>query len=386
MIAPERGAAPGDVVMGPLELHYRRLMRVYPVAYRRAHGADMLGTMLADAGPEQRRPRLGDAVNVVFHGLRLRLGRCPRGGLFDTGWADACTLLGPLAALVLLATGLPILLRLPPTLVTPPIDTHTNIGFAVLMRELQTVGWAGAALAGLVRLRRTAAVLGWVALLIEVAPLPRLFETTPVQVIQGLWRPALGIIAAVALTSAGARGVVAVFGRWRLVTFLAALTVIDVVAARSSLGRLMEGPNEVQMFYEFYPARLLGLTNSSFSITSSTLTGMYLMMLGFAGSLLALAVAVLTVPGRIRRRLLAAAAPVVTLVVLIDRGFAGWAVSNDHMGHSIPLTPAQWIALIGLPLLTLALGLWWVHRRDELLRLAALGASAERPEPPATTV
>jgi hypothetical protein len=371
-------------VTGRLELRYQRLMRVYPAAYRQAHGVDMLGTMLADAGPGQRWPRPGDAANLVFHGLRLRLGRRPRGGLFDTGWADACAVLGPLAALMLSATALVVLLRMPAAVVTPRIDASTDPGLAVLMLELQTAGWACAAVAALARLRRTAAVLGWVALLVEVAPLRRFFEVTPVQVVHGLWRPALGIIAAVALTAAGTRGVVAVLGRWRLVMFLVALTVIDVIAARSGLGRVMGRPDQVQTFYEFDPGNLLGLTSSGFSITSATSTGLYLMLFGFAASLLALVIAVLTVPGRIRRRLLAAAAPIVTLVVLIDRGFAGWAVSNDNMGHSIPLVPAQWIALVGLPLLVLALGLWWVRRRDELLRLAALGTAAERPEPHAT--
>jgi hypothetical protein len=367
-------------VSGPLELRYQHLLRVYPVAYRQAHGADMLGTMLSDASPGQRWPRLGDAANLVFHGLRLRLRGRPRGGLFDTGWADACSVLGPLAALALLATALPILLRMPAAVVLAPIDANTPTGFGVLMLELRIAGWACAGLAGLLRLRRTAAVLGWMALLAEVAPLPHLFEATPVSVLQGLWRPALGIVAAVALTAAGPRGIVGVFGRMRLVTFLAALTLIVLTVARSGAGRIVDGP--YQTFYEFYPARLIGLANSSFSITSTTLTGQYLKLGALAVSLLVLAVAVLTAPGRIRRRLLAALAPVVVLVVLIDRGFAGWAASNNNLGHAIPLVPAQWIALFGLPLLTFALGLWFVYRRDELLRLAALGASVDQPSSP----
>jgi hypothetical protein len=362
---------------GPLELRYQHLLRIYPVAYRQAHGADMLSTMLSDASPGQRWPRLGDAANLVFHGLRLRLRGRPRGGIFDTGWADACSVLGPLAALALLATVLPTLLRLPAAVVLRPVDAETLPGLSVLMLELQAAGWACAAVAGLVRLRRTAAVLGWLALLAEMAPLPHLFEVTPVSVIQGLWRPALGIVAAVALTVAGPRGIVGVFGRTRLVTVFAALTLIDLIAAQSGRDSIVYVSGRSS--YEFYPADLIGFVNSSFPITSSTAVGLYLKLFAVAGSLLAVAVAVLTVPGLVRRRLLAALAPVVVLVALTDRGLAGWATSIDNVGHAIPLVPAQWIALFGLPLLTFALGLWFVHRRDELLRLAALGTSVDQP-------
>jgi len=31
-----------------LEARFRRLLRAYPAAYRRAHGADLLSTVLAD--------------------------------------------------------------------------------------------------------------------------------------------------------------------------------------------------------------------------------------------------------------------------------------------------------------------------------------------------
>jgi hypothetical protein len=52
---------------------YRRLLRAYPRDYRRERGTEMLTTLLDAAEPGQRRPRFGDALNLVVRGLRCRL-------------------------------------------------------------------------------------------------------------------------------------------------------------------------------------------------------------------------------------------------------------------------------------------------------------------------
>jgi hypothetical protein len=236
---------------------------------------------------------------------------------------------------------------------------------------------AAASLAGL---RRSAAVLGWAVLVAEAAPLFRMYDAAPVQVVGGLWRAVLALVAAAALTGAAARSVWSLFGRRRLVTVLVALAALDTIAilGDSTRGALVEG----RTYYVFYPGDLLGSgVTSGFSISSASSAQLLLMLAGGGVALIALAVAVLSVPGRIRRRLAVAGAPVVTVVVLVDRGLAGWAVSNANMGHAIPLVPIQWLALALLPLAVFTAGLWWVRRRDETLRLAALGATIDNADP-----
>ncbi|MER7277957.1 hypothetical protein ABT369_26300 [Dactylosporangium sp. NPDC000244] len=106
-----------------------------------------------------------------------------------------------------------------------------------------------------------------------------------------------------------------------------------------------------------------------------------LMLLAVAVALLAGLVAAVRLPGPIRRRLLVAAAPVLTMAALVNFTFNGWAVSAVHMGHNIPLVTGQWAALVLLPLLAFLLGAQWARRRDETMRLAALGAATEREQP-----
>jgi len=338
----------------PLEARFQRLLRTYPVAYRRAHGDDMLTTMLADAGPGHRWPRPGDAANVAFHGLRLRLFKRSRGEFFDAGWGDACAVLGPVIALLLFALRLPYALALPAKAFRWPFTAPTLADVSLLSVGLQTLAWA--------------------ALLAEVVPLARLADEWPVGVVQGLWRVVIGLVAAVALSAGGARRVTAVLGRWRFGAVLAALAVFDVIAVALRPGSArMDDDGGIYRVFQFStdggPA--------GYSIESASSTAMNLALLGLAVAVIAFFVAVLTVPGRIRRRLLIAVAPVVALLVLIDTTLSGWMTSTDHMGHPIPLVPVQWIALVGVPLLTFLIGLRWLRRRDDLLRLAALGRSLD---------
>ncbi|GAB3098312.1 hypothetical protein [Isoptericola nanjingensis] len=58
---------PTDVtaVVPALVRDYRRLLRLFPFAYRRAHGAEMLGHLLDAAAPGQSRPARGDVVDLL---------------------------------------------------------------------------------------------------------------------------------------------------------------------------------------------------------------------------------------------------------------------------------------------------------------------------------
>ncbi|GAA4693381.1 hypothetical protein [Phytohabitans rumicis] len=57
-----------------LEARYRRLLRAYPADYRSERGAEMIGTLMEAAGPDQRRPTAREAVALIVRGLQVRAG------------------------------------------------------------------------------------------------------------------------------------------------------------------------------------------------------------------------------------------------------------------------------------------------------------------------
>ncbi|GIF52854.1 hypothetical protein DFJ67_4505 [Asanoa ferruginea] len=57
-----------------LEARYRRLLWAYPKRYRHERGAEMIGTLLEAAGPDQRRPTAREATILVLRGLQTRAG------------------------------------------------------------------------------------------------------------------------------------------------------------------------------------------------------------------------------------------------------------------------------------------------------------------------
>lgn len=66
--------------MTDLHTRYERLLFAYPRDYRRRRGAEIADTYTEMAAEGQRWPRGRDAVSLLRHGLRTRLGR-PRGRL-----------------------------------------------------------------------------------------------------------------------------------------------------------------------------------------------------------------------------------------------------------------------------------------------------------------
>ncbi|WP_328851966.1 hypothetical protein OG994_01430 [Micromonospora globbae] len=59
--------------MSDLERRYLRLLRAYPADYRRARGAEIVGTYLDLADPDRRWPSVADAADLLRGGLRQRL-------------------------------------------------------------------------------------------------------------------------------------------------------------------------------------------------------------------------------------------------------------------------------------------------------------------------
>jgi hypothetical protein len=57
-----------------LEARYRLLLWAYPRRYRRERGAEMIGTLMDAAAPDQRRPTVREATVLVLRGLQTRAG------------------------------------------------------------------------------------------------------------------------------------------------------------------------------------------------------------------------------------------------------------------------------------------------------------------------
>jgi hypothetical protein len=88
-----------------LERRYRRLLAAYPPPHRQVHGEEMVGVLLASAGPRQRWPRLADAADLIAGATRIRF-RALRGRAGDPAWRDALALVSVIAPMLLLADGL----------------------------------------------------------------------------------------------------------------------------------------------------------------------------------------------------------------------------------------------------------------------------------------
>jgi hypothetical protein len=56
-----------------LERRYRRLLALYPRAFRREHEQEMLSVLLAGAAEGQRRPRLAEAVDLLANAILMRV-------------------------------------------------------------------------------------------------------------------------------------------------------------------------------------------------------------------------------------------------------------------------------------------------------------------------
>jgi hypothetical protein len=56
-----------------LERRYRRLLALYPRAFRRERAPEMLSVLMAGAGAGQRRPGLAESVDLVSNAMWMRL-------------------------------------------------------------------------------------------------------------------------------------------------------------------------------------------------------------------------------------------------------------------------------------------------------------------------
>ncbi|WP_410813789.1 hypothetical protein [Micromonospora sp. 067-2] len=350
-----------------LERRYRRLLAVYPWEHRRAYEDEMLAVLVTGARPGQRRPAAGDVLNLVGAGLRARL-RVGARGFTESAWADAAVVTGLLVGLVLLALAGKSLLD--QMIQDPSLPPEFGPGHADPVDWLRVAGWAAVCVAALVGLRRVAAGLAWAGVVgwgVLVAPQA---ADSPTYVVQALPQFALAVVAAAALTVPVPRHrLLAVLGVRRLAALLlapaAAVGLLEVNRVTSPIFDADDG-GSYQVLYD---------------LQASSELVIWLYVAGLAAAGLALLVALATLGPEIRRRIVVMLLPVAALALVIDSALAGWFTSTMHMGHAIPLVPAQWAVLILVPPVTFLAGALLVRRREETLRMVALGRAADRELP-----
>ncbi|MEU8009821.1 hypothetical protein [Micromonospora parva] len=350
-----------------LERRYRRLLAVYPWEHRRVYEDEMLAVLLAGARPGQRRPAAVDVRNLVGAGLRARL-RVGARGFTEPSWADAATVTGLLVGVVLLAVaGKALLDQLVLTRSLPP-----GFGSARpdLVDWLRVAGWAGVCAAVLIGWRWVAAGLAWAGVFSWGALVAPQTADNPTYVVDTLPQFALAVVAAAALTvPVPRRRAIAVLGVRRLLALLlgpVAVVALLVTNRVTSPAFSVVGGVSYQVFYD---------------IEASSELVLWLYVAGLAVAALAMVVAVATLTPGVRRRIVVMLLPVAALAVAIDSTLAGWVTSTMHMGHPIPLVPAQWAMLVLVPPVTFLAGVLLVRRREETLRMVALGRDADREQP-----
>ncbi|HEY7430000.1 MAG TPA: hypothetical protein VH641_04620 [Streptosporangiaceae bacterium] len=181
-----------------LERRYRRLLSLYPRRHRRAHAEEMLGVLLAAAADGQRRPRLADAVDLIWCALKIRFRALLRGPA-DQHWQDALAVVSVVAPLLLLAADLG-MTDLLGVAIRGMGGSFGGPSWAVYWWNWPTtVGAALLVLLVLLRARRTAALIalattaGTVLASTQYVPAPAISSGTAIRLV-------LGALATVALT------------------------------------------------------------------------------------------------------------------------------------------------------------------------------------------
>ncbi|MBQ0989505.1 hypothetical protein KBX08_05290 [Micromonospora sp. H61] len=350
-----------------LERRYRRLLAAYPWEHRRVYEDEMLAVLLAGARPGQRRPAAADVRNLVGAGLRARL-RVGARGFTEPSWADAATVTGLLAGVVLLAlAGKALLDQL---VLAPKMPPAFGSSSPDLVDWLRVAGWAGVCATVLVGWRWVAAGLAWAGVLGWGALVAPQTSDNPTYVVDTLPQLALAVVVAAALTvPAPRRRAITLLGVRRLLALLlapAAIVALLVTNRVTSPAFVFVGGTSYQVFYD---------------IEASSELVLWLYVAGLAGAASAMVIAVATLTPEVRRRVVVMLLPVAALALVIDSALAGWVTSTMHMGHVVPLVPAQWAMLVLVAPVTFLAGALLVRRREETLRMVALGRNADREQP-----
>ncbi|MFD0593168.1 hypothetical protein ACFQZ4_11960 [Catellatospora coxensis] len=230
------------------------------------------------------------------------------------------------------------------------------------------LGWTVAVVFAYTGWRVLAATGAWAAALCGLGLAVRDYPRWPTTLVDFWWMLVLGVSAALALTARGRTRPWAGLGVRRTVVvslafaLLALLPVVEVLLAvvtpDGSTGAF-GGYNTSGGFGGYYVSGII-----------SEVSGLVLVLLILA--------CLLSTAGPVRRRLLAMAAPALTLWLLVPPLFNGFIMSSQQFDPPVLLEPLQWAFLVGLPVLLFLGGAGLVERGERHAYLIGLGRAAER--------
>ncbi|PZF97651.1 hypothetical protein [Micromonospora deserti] len=327
-----------------LERAYRWLLACYPREHRRQYEDEMIGVLLDDAGPDQRRPRARDVLDLLSGALRTHV-RHTTTRLSDPTWRDAVAALSLLAPLALFAYAA----RLPVLHLALLAAGHPEgLGDSLpLAAKLMAAAWLAVAVLAAAGWRRTAATLASAAAAYDVARAAG--EYAEHLSVFNLWPTVLAAMAAAALAVPTSRSAAAVITRWRLGMLAGAALLAATAPAIAAVV-------------------LPGLWTEHVRTTWIFTTGvgrLEAVLLGVGYALFALTV--LSTTAALRRRLLALLVPVGAILLLTRVGIGNWPFPEraPHGGIPDALNLTQWLALVLVPVLTFAVAVATLHRREQ---------------------
>jgi hypothetical protein len=345
-----------------LERRYRRLLASYPAAHRAEYDDEMIGVLMSATAPDQTRPGVREAVNLIASGLRARLRTILRGAS-STAWRDAAGVFGFLTPVLIAAmSGYQAVADL-----TGRGPFYGPARTAIAM----TIGWSLVAIAtGLGRPRiaafgATAGVLG------QTVGLALRYADRPDALVTSWWRLMLAASAAGALLSLlrsphpapdgdhprplGRRATIAVTVAAMLLCVAPLVESWTVTVSQFGAGSWQE--------QSWMPFSALGMP-----VVGDRPVGL------IAGVLLlgTLAVVVRRLAPSLRRRVLLLGTPAAATALLVAGTFGGFLVSSPRFSPPVHLIATQWIGLVGTPLLAFALGAWLLGRYEQRLASGAL--------------
>ncbi|WP_433721783.1 hypothetical protein ACQP2Y_41340 [Actinoplanes sp. CA-051413] len=321
----------------PLEIRYRRLLAIYPPAHRHAYEEEMVTVLMEGASPGQRRPALGEAVDLLRAGLLARLGRGAQ-SMRTSAWRDAAAVAALLSAVLLAAVaGRRLILGLLYARESgDPMRAFGVDGGLLIDVAARSVAWLVVVVAVLLAARRTAMALAVVAVLVEITAVAVWLPSQEFRAVRMSWAlvAALLTVALLVLSRRG-RPAVVILGRRGSVMLAAGLVL---AAVRALL--LPWWPT---------PPQILGLV---------TVTDVLLVA---AGALLLAGLQ--RIPAGIRRRLLVLLAPLLAV-----------PVAQHQLEQAIDITLARSVTpgivvvdvlmMAGIPLLAFALAAVVLHLRE----------------------
>ncbi|CCH21979.1 hypothetical protein [Micromonospora lupini] len=324
---------------------YRLLLGCYPRAYRRQYEDEMIGVLLDDAAPGQRRPLARDVSALLGGAVRAHVRQV--GARFSVeAWRDAAQVLGLIAALLLFVHAA----RVPVLHLSMYAQSYPDgIGEPFVL-------WPGGPLAALWLVVAVFAALGRGRAAAAIAVGGAAYEVVRVaeaygqySTVRNLWPAVLAAMVPLALAVRASRSATAVLARWRLGT-LAAATVVSVGAP--SVAMLTGADDSTSPIYGTWI-----FTVGVGRVEAILLTAGYLLF----------ALVILSTPTVLRLRLLALVVPVGVTLLLTRVGLKTTGTFLEHSSHDgVPdaLTGAQWSTLVLAPVVLFAVAVAILHHRE----------------------